>query len=68
MVPNARLVLSVMKRMDELGKVMTIATGHGLLIQPNARELTARYRTWSQTRAKAERNNCCRFFCIRLWI
>ncbi len=41
MAPNARLVLSVMKRMDELGKVMTIATDHGLLIQHNVRQLTA---------------------------
>lgn len=54
MAPNARSVLSAMKRMDELGKVSTIATGHGPLLQHNVAELTARYRNWSQTKAKAE--------------
>jgi len=54
MAPNARSVLSAMKRMDELGKVSTIATGHGPLLQYNVTELTARYRNWSQTKAKAE--------------
>lgn len=54
MAPNARSVLSAMKRMDELGKVTTIATGHGPLLQHNVEELTARYRNWSQTKAKAE--------------
>ena len=54
MAPNARSVLSAMKRMDELGKVSTIATGHGPLLQRNVEELTARYRNWSQTKAKAE--------------
>ncbi len=54
MAPNARSVLSAMKRMDELGTVSTIATGHGPLLQHNVEELTGRYRTWSQTKAKAE--------------
>lgn len=54
MAPNARSVLSAMKRMDELGKVSTIATGHGPLLQHNVDELTGRYRNWSQTKAKAE--------------
>ncbi|MBW4663594.1 MAG: diflavin flavoprotein [Chroococcus sp. CMT-3BRIN-NPC107] len=54
MAPNARSVLSAMKRMDELGTVLTIATGHGPLLQHNVAELTKRYRTWSQTKAKAE--------------
>ncbi len=54
MAPNARSVLSAMKRMDELGTVSTIATGHGPLLQHNVAELTGRYRTWSQTKAKAE--------------
>ena len=54
MAPNARSVLSAMKRMDELGKVSTIATGHGPLLQHNVTELTERYRNWSQTKAKAE--------------
>lgn len=54
MAPNARSVLSAMKRMDELGTVSTIATGHGPLLQHNVEELTGRYRNWSQTKAKAE--------------
>lgn len=54
MAPNARSVLSAMKRMDELGTISTVATGHGPLLQHNVAELTKRYRTWSQTKAKAE--------------
>lgn len=54
MAPNARSVLSALKRMGELGKVSTIATGHGPLLYNNVDELTSRYRTWSQTKAKAE--------------
>jgi len=54
MAPNARSVLSAMKRMDELGKVSTIATGHGPLLQRNVEELTKRYRNWSKTKTKAE--------------
>jgi flavorubredoxin/flavin reductase (DIM6/NTAB) family NADH-FMN oxidoreductase RutF len=54
MAPNARSVLSAMKRMDELGKVSTIATGHGPLLQHNVEELTGRYRRWSKTKTKAE--------------
>lgn len=54
MAPNARSVLSAMKRMDELGTISTVATGHGPLLQHNVAELTKRYRVWSQTKAKAE--------------
>ncbi len=54
MAPNARSVLSAMKRMDELGTISTVATGHGPLLQHHVEELTKRYRTWSQTKAKAE--------------
>ncbi|MDF5727294.1 MAG: diflavin flavoprotein [Rhizonema sp. PD38] len=54
MAPNARSVLSALKRMGELEKIGTIATGHGPLLQHNVVELTKRYRTWSQTQAKAE--------------
>jgi flavorubredoxin len=43
-----------MKRMGELGEITTIGTGHGPLFQHNVVELTGRYRTWSQTKAKAE--------------
>ena len=55
MAPNARSVLSALKRMGELEKIGTIATGHGPLLQHNVVELTKRYRTWSQTQAKAEK-------------
>lgn len=54
MAPNARSVLSALKRMNELGEISTIATGHGPLLHHNVSELTGRYRTWSQTKAKAE--------------
>ncbi|MBD2772858.1 diflavin flavoprotein [Iningainema tapete] len=54
MAPNAKSVLSALKRMAELEKIDMIATGHGPLLYHNVEELTARYRTWSQTQAKAE--------------
>jgi flavorubredoxin/flavin reductase (DIM6/NTAB) family NADH-FMN oxidoreductase RutF len=54
MAPNARSVLSALKRMDELKKISMIATGHGPLLSHNVDELTGRYRTWSKTQAKAE--------------
>jgi flavorubredoxin len=55
MGPNARSVLSALKRMDELPEVVTIATGHGPLLQHNISEWTGRYRRWSQAQAKAEK-------------
>ncbi|MBW4631423.1 MAG: diflavin flavoprotein [Iphinoe sp. HA4291-MV1] len=54
MAPNARSVLSALKRMAELKKISIIATGHGPLLQHNVDELTGRYRNWSKTQAKAE--------------
>ncbi|MDJ0733728.1 MAG: diflavin flavoprotein [Nostocaceae cyanobacterium] len=54
MAPNARSVLSAMKRMDKLETINTIATGHGPLLRHNVKELTGRYRSWSQSQAKAE--------------
>ncbi len=54
MAPNARSVLSAMKRMDKLGTIDTVATGHGPLLRHNVKELTGRYRSWSQSQAKAE--------------
>ncbi|MBE9069010.1 diflavin flavoprotein [Leptolyngbya cf. ectocarpi LEGE 11479] len=54
MAPNARSVLSAMKRMDKLGEISTIATGHGPLIRHNLEELTERYRRWSNEKSKAE--------------
>ncbi|MEH2069284.1 MAG: diflavin flavoprotein [Nostoc sp.] len=54
MGPNARSVLSALKRMGELKTIATIATGHGPLLSHNVEELVGRYRTWSQTQTKAE--------------
>ncbi len=54
MAPNARSVLSAMKRMEELGEITTIATGHGPLLRHNLLELTGRYKKWSQAQTKAE--------------
>ncbi|MBW4575600.1 MAG: diflavin flavoprotein [Aphanothece sp. CMT-3BRIN-NPC111] len=54
MAPNARSVLSALKRMGELPEVSTIATGHGCLLRHNVDELVGRYRQWSQAKAKAE--------------
>ena len=54
MAPNARSVISAMKRMDGLGEINTIAVGHGPLIRHNLEELTGRYRRWSTEKSKAE--------------
>ncbi|MDZ8054269.1 MAG: diflavin flavoprotein [Aulosira sp. ZfuVER01] len=54
MGPNARSVLSALKRMGELPHIGMIATGHGPLLYHNVEELTGRYRTWSQTQDKPE--------------
>ncbi len=54
MGPNARSVLSALKRMSELPAITTIATGHGPLLHYNVTELVERYRRWSQEQAKAE--------------
>jgi flavorubredoxin/flavin reductase (DIM6/NTAB) family NADH-FMN oxidoreductase RutF len=53
MGPNARSVLSAIKRMEALPEIATIATGHGPLLRYNLTELVARYQDWSQTQAKA---------------
>jgi flavorubredoxin/flavin reductase (DIM6/NTAB) family NADH-FMN oxidoreductase RutF len=54
MGPNARSVLSALKRMGELKTIDMIATGHGPLLSHNVEELVGRYRTWSQTQTKPE--------------
>jgi len=53
MGPNARSVLSALKRMGELPQPSLIATGHGPLLRYNIEELVGRYRDWSQAQAKA---------------
>jgi flavin reductase (DIM6/NTAB) family NADH-FMN oxidoreductase RutF len=54
MGPNARSVLSALKRMGELPTIKMIATGHGPLLYHNVEELTGRYRKWSQSQSKPE--------------
>jgi len=54
MGPNARSVLSALKRMNELPAISTIATGHGPLLHHNLAELVDCYRQWSQAQAKAQ--------------
>ncbi|MEM1310258.1 MAG: MBL fold metallo-hydrolase, partial [Cyanobacteria bacterium P01_H01_bin.153] len=54
MAPNARSVLSALKRMDKLPDITTIATGHGPLLRHHLNELTGRYRRWSQEKSAAE--------------
>jgi flavorubredoxin/flavin reductase (DIM6/NTAB) family NADH-FMN oxidoreductase RutF len=55
MAPNARSVLSAMKRMDKLGKIDLVANGHGPVLRHHLQELLDRYRTWSQAQTKAEK-------------
>jgi len=54
MEPNARSVLSAIKRMNELPPISQIATGHGPLLQYHTTELVGRYKEWSQAKAKAQ--------------
>jgi flavorubredoxin/flavin reductase (DIM6/NTAB) family NADH-FMN oxidoreductase RutF len=56
MGPNARSVLSAIKRMGELPGIQTIATGHGPLIRHNLEELVGRYATWSKAQVKVATN------------
>ncbi len=55
MAPNARSVLSALKRMDKLPEVRMVANGHGPLLKYNVDELIERYRRWSQAQTKAEK-------------
>ena len=55
MAPNARSVLSAMKRMDKLGEITTVANGHGPLLRHNLQELLERYYQWSKAQTKAEK-------------
>jgi len=56
MGPNARSVLSAMKRMDKLGEIKLVANGHGPLLRHNLEELLERYRNWSTAQTKAEKS------------
>ena len=55
MAPNARSVISAIKRMDKLPEVQMVANGHGPLLRHNVAELVERYRHWSEAQAKAEK-------------
>ncbi len=52
MGPNARSVLSGMKRMYQLPPIQLIATGHGPLLKYHHQDLTQRYYTWSQDQTR----------------
>ncbi len=54
MGPNARSVLSAIKRMETLGEITMIATGHGPLLRHNLKELVRRYQVWSENQAQGE--------------
>jgi flavorubredoxin/flavin reductase (DIM6/NTAB) family NADH-FMN oxidoreductase RutF len=54
MGPNARSVLSAIKRMEKLDIGM-IATGHGPLLQHHLSDWVENYQQWSQEQAKADR-------------
>ena len=56
MGPNARSVLSAMKRMNNLGEINIVANGHGPLLRHNLQELLDRYRTWSKAQTKGEKS------------
>lgn len=55
MGPNARSVISAMKRMDKLGEIKLVANGHGPILKYNRRELLERYRKWSKAQTKGEK-------------
>lgn len=55
MAPNARSVLTALKRLNNLGEVTTVANGHGPLLHHHLSELIGRYRDWSQSQAKPEK-------------
>lgn len=56
MAPNARSVISAMKRMDKLGDITIVANGHGPLLRHNLQELLERYRHWSEAQTKADKS------------
>jgi flavorubredoxin/flavin reductase (DIM6/NTAB) family NADH-FMN oxidoreductase RutF len=54
MGPNARSLLSAMKKMGELGDIKIIANGHGPLLYHHLPVLRDCYHNWSQKQAKKE--------------
>lgn len=55
MAPNARSVLSAMKRMADLGEVNLVANGHGPILKYNVNELLHRYHRWSSEQSKGDK-------------
>jgi flavorubredoxin/flavin reductase (DIM6/NTAB) family NADH-FMN oxidoreductase RutF len=56
MAPNARSVLSAMKRVDQLeGEVTLVANGHGPLLKHNTKEMMEWYRQWSEAQTKGDK-------------
>ena len=56
MAPNARSVLTALKRMETLNAAVTlVANGHGPVLRYNVDELIDRYRSWSEAQSKAEK-------------
>ncbi|MBV6622913.1 MAG: diflavin flavoprotein [Rivularia sp. (in: Bacteria)] len=53
MGPNARSVLSALKRIQKL-EIGTVATGHGPLLKHHIPEWTGRYQDWSSEKTKKE--------------
>jgi flavorubredoxin/flavin reductase (DIM6/NTAB) family NADH-FMN oxidoreductase RutF len=53
MGPNARSVLTALKRIENL-EIVTVATGHGPLLQHYISEWLGRYQNWSLEQAKTE--------------
>ena len=54
MGPNARSVLSALKRIDGLANINTIAVGHGPLLRHNISRWIDDYRKWSNQRSSGE--------------
>lgn len=55
MAPNARSVLSAMKRMADLGEINLVANGHGPILKHNVNELLHRYHRWSSEQSKGDK-------------
>lgn len=55
MAPNARSVLSAMKRMEALGEINLVANGHGPILKYNVKELLERYQRWSSEQSQGEK-------------
>lgn len=55
MAPNARSVLSAMKKIKELGEISLVANGHGPILKYNIKELLDRYQRWSTEQTKSDK-------------